>query len=166
MGSPYWSVQEAIKAYPPEGYRVEHDLLIPAVRRRLLEEAALAVDAYWSFEVPCGSFSRLSVNLNGGSRTSAKPLGTGVLERERRGNQLARVSAELCKILYINGCYFSIENPVNSLLWLLPALRNLSKLPGVHKVISDQCEFGLCFPDSLPTERCRKRTMLLTTILA
>ena len=162
MGSPCWSVLEAIEAYPPEGYRVEHDLLMPAVRRRLLEEAAGASNAYWSFEVPCSSFSRLCVNLNGGSRTSSKPLGTGALERERRGNQLARVSVEACKLLYINECFFSIENPVNSLLWLLPGLRYLSKLPGVHKVVFDQCEFGLCFPDSLPTERCKKRTMLLT----
>ena len=50
------------------------------------------------------------------------------------GNALLEFSVHYCTTLYEHGCYFSIENPELSWLWLQPSTLELYSLPGVAYV--------------------------------
>ena len=61
------------------------------------------------------------------------------------GNQLAEVSAAICRAAWEHSCYFSLENPEKSLLWLYPAIAALFSLPGVASVLVYYNAYGTLY---------------------
>ena len=61
-------------------------------------------------------------------------------QRIKIANELARRCARLAKIQMQAGGWVSIENPVDFLIWCLPAYKPLVKV--LVKVVGDQCAFG------------------------
>ena len=120
------------------------DILNDVTFAKLITEAR-EPHQIWHFGMPCGSFSLLQ-NLNGGTRSKNQPEGNNTLLREKIGNEIARRTFYLCKILYENGNFFTIENPKTSLAWDLKELKHLESLVGVSIVEFDQCEYGLKIP--------------------
>ncbi len=62
---------------------------------------------------------------------------------------------------------FTIENPVDSLLWHSTEMLRLKQVPGIHNVVFDQCMYFLRAPDWQPTcgdFRIRKRTRLVGNV--
>ena len=96
-------------------YRRDLDIMNNKTFKSLCEQAKLPRQ-YWHFAVPCSSFSRMSVNLNGGTRTHEVPQGSGGLPRDILGNELLKRTCILISILIRAGSFWSIENPKNSLL--------------------------------------------------
>ena len=101
----------------------------------------------WHFAFPCGSFSLLQ-NLNGGTRSNQNPLGTGVLDREIKGNEIWHRTIYLCQLLHDHGSFFSLENPLTSFAWKFPKYLELVKRTGLLEVHLDQCCYNLRIPDS------------------
>ena len=65
------------------------------------------------------------------------------------GNSLANSAAMLCPELYLAGCFFSVENPEMSWLWMFKGMRGLYTLPGVSflRFLFEQ----FCVPFTKPT---------------
>ena len=101
----------------------------------------------WHFTFPCGSFSLLQ-NLNHGTRTTQMPMGTGELEREKKGNEIWHRTIYLCQLLHDHGSFFSLENPLTSFAWKFPKYLELCKRTGAIEVYLDQCCYNLRIPDS------------------
>ena len=87
--------------------------------------------------------------MHGGTRSHSHPEGgqggRTVLDREHLANAQARIVVDLCKLLQLLGCYFTIENPHDSFLWHSAVLRGLFEFIGVSGCLIefDQCAFGL-----------------------
>ena len=79
-------------------------------------------------------------------RSTASPHGFLRCGRRPRrvveANTLATRSARFARAQVRAGQYFSIENPENSFLWLLPSYVQLQRLSGVFLMKGDQCPFG------------------------
>ena len=125
---------------------------------------AEAAGQYWHFALPCKSFSRLSINLNGGTRTNDKPWGSGELGREILGNKLLERTVLLIQILIRHGSYWSLENPRTSLVFRMPTIVDIQTRSDTHVIHFDQCMYGLKFDDSSPHERCQKPTRIITNL--
>jgi hypothetical protein len=156
-----WDVWEPIDAYALGTYKPDHDILDPKVAHRLKARWA-SKPCYVHFGLPCSSFSILNVNFNSGTRSKTLPLGDGTLTRETQGNQFARAVVSMCRSLLKQGCWFSIENPTSSYLWLCPEIKRLMRSPGVRLVRFDQCAHGLRIQSSAGTGPCKKDTSVLT----
>lgn len=89
-------------------YVPAHDLLKPRVFSQLKLKPQQS-GQLWHFGLPCSSFSLLQ-NCNHGTRTRARPEGTGNLQRERVGNLLLRRTVLLCHILSEAQSFWTIEN--------------------------------------------------------
>ena len=111
---------------------------------------------YVHFACPCRSFSQA---LRGEARTRSRqnPLGDESRRAVREGNRLAVVTARLCKLLARLGCFWSVENPRGSYLWLHPAMVDLAKQG--FQVKYDNCAYGAVIPGEGPY---MKPTTLLT----
>ncbi len=125
----------------------EHDVLNNATFSRLIQDAKKPRQI-WHFGMPCSSFSLLQ-NMNKGTRNASQPEGDGSLDRENRGNELARRTCYLCLILISCGNFFTIENPKTSWAWHLSCIESLKIHSGVTEVTLDQCCYGLRIPDEL-----------------
>lgn len=121
-----------------------HDLTNDQTFKRLCQDAKRPRQI-WHFGLPCASFS-LMQNMNGGTRSSNCPEGSGVLEREIVGNLLAYRTFFLCLILHAHGNFFTIENPLTSHVWNLKKLRQLVEETQAKFVRFDQCMYGLKIP--------------------
>ena len=154
-----WACDAPVEAYPQGRYDMEQDILRAPVFNKLVK-AALSAWAYWHFGIPCSSFSIPKVQCNKGTRTRAEPRGNGTLQQEIQGNRIFDASVRLIRLLHSRGSLWSIENPLTSYLWSMPALKRLARKPGVYAVDFCQCMYGLSFPDS-PKYQCRKATRLL-----
>ncbi|CAE7281168.1 Kcnh1, partial [Symbiodinium necroappetens] len=86
-------------------------------------------------------------------RTDAHPEGFGDDEATLANRMVERVIA-LCLQLHQRGATFAIENPEDSLKWLLPKMQKLFKLEGSDVVLLHQCAYGAA---------SRKPTCLVTT---
>ena len=79
------------------------------------------------FGMLCRSFSIIQA-INGGTRTSESPQGSGDKPNEMYGNRLADVMCELCWLQHRSGGKFPIENPLSSFLWKYPPIDQLSSM--------------------------------------
>ena len=90
---------------------------------------------------PCRTFTRAR-RPEACLRTEARPEGNEADPAVKEANELARLCAAWAERCVKLGKYFSIENPLNSFLWLLKEFINLAKLPGVKFVTLDQCAYA------------------------
>ena len=105
---------------------------------------------------PCNTFSAAR-KADGGPpplRSAAQPLGLSSLSAENAalvflGNLFVARSVEACLAVFTRGGDFSIENPLKSLLWQVPAIRSLLRRARAWLVELDQCMFGA--PSMKPT---------------
>ena len=119
----------------------EHDLLNNSTFFSLVKEASQG-HQLWHFRFPCGSFSVLQ-NMNKGTRSLAQPQGSGQLEREKIGNELAFCAIYLCLVLHEHGSFFTFENPKTSLLWHLEPMKDLMLVTNSTSVYVDLCMYNL-----------------------
>ena len=96
---------------------------------------------------PCATFSRARRSDRWARlkplRSKRFPAGLPTEKNNQRvniANELARRCARLANIQVQAGGWVSIENPVDSLIWCLPAYKQLLKV--LVKVVGDQCAFG------------------------
>ena len=122
------------------------DILNDEVFARLCSEAQKPRQ-YWHFGFPCGSFSMLQ-NLNKGTRSNDNPSGNGTIKREILGNRILHRTLELWRILHNHGSFFTLENPLTSYAWKVPAMISLIKDCQCQVVRFDQCQYGLKMPAS------------------
>ena len=123
----------------PSCYVPAHDLLKPRVCSQLKLKPQQS-GQLWHFGLPCSSFSLLK-NCNHGTRTRARPEGTGNLQRERVGNLLLRRTVLLCHILSEAQSFWTIENPRSSYAWDLREMRRLLSVTNSKVVTLDQCAY-------------------------
>lgn len=123
------------------------DILHDATFEQLCKDACRPRQ-YWHFGFPCGSFS-LMQNMNKGSRSKDRPLGNGTIAREIKGNEIMHRTIHLCHLLHAHGSLFTLENPLTSYAWRTPAMVDLIEKCGCHKVVFDQCQYGLQIPGEL-----------------
>jgi len=157
-----WSVDAPLEAFPEGVYRPDHDIRKTSVIRSLLYEALVSRNSHWHLGVPCGSFCRLCVNLNAGTRTNSNPKGNGALAREIEGNACLSCSLRIIHALsHDPSNTWSLENPRSSFLWAMPGIKRLAHNKYTYIVDYDQCFFGLAFDDK-PKERIKKPSRILT----
>ena len=105
---------------------------------------------------PCNTFSAAR-KLDGGPpplRSAQEPIGLAQLSSDNEalvllGNLFLLRSVELCLIVFHLGGDFSIENPLQSLLWATPPCCELQQACRAIEVDFDQCAFGA--PSMKPT---------------
>ena len=105
---------------------------------------------------PCNTFSAAR-KLDGGPpplRSAQEPMGLAQLSSDNEalvllGNLFLLRSVELCLIVFHLGGDFSIENPLQSLLWATPPCCELQQACRAIEVDFDQCAFGA--PSMKPT---------------
>ena len=123
-----------------------HNLLDDTTFNRLCKDACHG-HQLWHFCLPSASFSILQ-NMNHSTRSREKPEGLGWLKKEKRGNELARRTIYLCKLLHEHGSFFTVENPKTSFVWLLPEMQGLINITQARTVEFDQCCYNLRIFDS------------------
>ena len=107
--------------------------------------------------VPCTTFSAA---LRGAARmrSVACPVGPEEeVDKIRKANFLVRQSVKLCVLMEKLGGWWSIENPLGSLLWRMPEVVCLSER--AFRVCYDACQFGANIPGEGPF---MKPSLLLT----
>ncbi|CAK0798347.1 unnamed protein product, partial [Prorocentrum cordatum] len=153
-------IEPPLDAYPPEGYRPEHDLLLAANARRELAQIRAHAVRVGVWATPCTTFGLLCQNCGPGARTADRPQGDGTWPAERQGNSLGLTTAAGCTALGEEGGLWVVENPRRSWLFRQPAMQRLMAREGVYLVECDMCQFGLAPPDE-PEARHKKSTYLL-----
>ena len=58
------------------------------------------------------------------------------------GSLVALVAIEACLLALTLGVFFALENPIDSLIWLLPEMQALAGRDGVYTLEVDYCQFG------------------------
>ncbi len=119
------------------------------------------------FGIVCSSWCRMSQRFNGGTRTNTNPYGTGAKLNEIAGNTQVAQMKRLIDVLVKHDVPFTIENPIDSLIWHTAELRAIRSFSNVTEVSCDQCMFKLRPPEWTPDSldyRIRKRTRLLGTV--
>ena len=146
-----------------------NDLMCPDVYACVEREIDFGLYTYYHFGICCGGWGKAN-EMNGGTRTMECPMGGGkgkeVLEREMLANEMAVAVCKLCVRLYTPGCFFSLENPLTSHLWLSDPFLDLRAVCGDHLVLVDfhQCQFGLRLPGSKANQFCKKATRIATNM--
>ena len=130
-------VHTPLECYYRGSYRRDLDILNRTTFEKLCHRAQLR-GQYWHFALPCKSFSRMSVNMNGGTRTNEKPEGSGDLDREILGNFLLEKTICLIHILIRSGNFWSLENPRNSLVFYMPSVKEIIELPETQTIDLDR----------------------------
>lgn len=168
-----FTVGVPIDAYPPSGYRAEHDFLRSAVQNSILA-AARRGDILWAhLGITCTTWSRLRL-LSVGTRRFDLPLGDGSRPEERQGNREVSFAVKLILTLIQAKCFFTLENPATSLMWRHPRLARLirdfskngkqvTQFPA-FTVDFDQCMYGLGCKHGHVQEHWQKRTRIFTNI--
>lgn len=147
-----------------KGYRAEHDLKDPKVRKRLTDQAKElpGPDApnLYHLGTPCTSYCDFNL-LNGGTRTYERPQGDPdqLTESESDGNLFCDFTCELCLEAYNHDKEFVVENTMPTgrypKLWDQPAMQRLQRATGALFIPAHLCEWGLS-PLDQPTKRYRK----------
>lgn len=157
-------VLPGIEAFPHGKYVADGDILTPHVFAFVKHLILCGVIAFIHFGTPCGSWGSFNT-LNGGSRTSSSPQGSGDVPRKVLGNLQADATAELINLLIGVGGWFSLENPQVSYLWQYEPIKAIASKPGVFSTTFDQCSYGLTPPVQLvPGELVRKSTTVLSNL--
>ena len=98
-----WHIQDPIEAFRNEVYDPEQDVTRKIVFNNILKMFDSVWWLYCHIGMPCSSWSRINVNMNGGTRTYLNPWGDGSLERGRLGNVLACVTFSLIRAAHAKG---------------------------------------------------------------
>jgi len=154
--------RSAMEAFPSRRRYVRvHDLDQLDVFEALLSEVIGGRYSYIHFGVPCSWWSSLS-KINHSSRRVTKPDGVfPLLEVEMKSALQAERVAILCLALDRVGALFTVENPLQSLIFASSPFRRLGELVITYSVAFDQCMFGLQLPGHQPHVFCKKSTKIL-----
>jgi hypothetical protein len=82
----------------------------------------------------------------GGTRTAAKPLGTGKRESENKANEVLKLRISILWSCLASHTTFTIENPRTSVLWHVKDLIDIVALSFVDECCFDMCAFNLVSP--------------------
>ena len=115
---------------------------------------------YVHLGTPCSSFS-MALRGAARTRTTENILGDPNLPRDVVANTLVRTTVRIIKYMERLGRYWSLENPLSSLMWKFPGVRELRSSRLFVKL--DQCVYGAVIPNEGP---CRKSTAILTNFAA
>ncbi|CAE7825222.1 unnamed protein product [Symbiodinium sp. CCMP2592] len=125
------------------------DLLDDKVFQRVLLLCRVGAIAFLHVGLPCSTFSRARSRPGGPPplRSLAQPLGLHSLgnrfqDQLDRANLLMQRSIDLLEATIVAGGDASLENPLTSLLWQVPALQQLKVRFHLYNLDLDQCEFG------------------------
>ena len=143
------------------------DIGDPAVVSREIDDARAGRIAGAHFGIVCSSWCRMTQRFNHGTRSEALPYGDGSSQKENTGNEQLQQMWRMILVFLELHIPFTIENPVDSLLWHSIEMLRLKQVPGIHNVVLDQCMYFLRAPDWRPTSgdfRIRKRTRLLGNV--
>ena len=133
---------------------------------RQIRDIGAGLVLYSHFGIVCSSWGIINRIWNGGTRTREFPMGNDTLQRERLGNlQLKQMMKIICTLVK-HKVPFTIENPIQSLLWQTAELKTTLGMEGCESAVFDQCVFGLRPPDSVPGDNTfvRKRTRIVGTL--
>ena len=101
--------------------------------------------------------------MNASSRRLDNPDGTRPLTWPVHRNLVQADRTEvLCLLLAVNKGFFTIENPLGSLLFCSAPSSTLQQVVPCNRVVLDQCQFGLRPVSPLPSEFLRKSTILFS----
>ena len=122
-----------------------------------MQLVALAAIAFAHFGTPCNTLSAAR-KADGGPpplRSSEYPWGLPDLAPSDAallflGNLFLIRTAEACELIVRLGGNFSVENPLHSLLWVVPAFLTLARETRAMAVVLDQCMFSA--PSMKPTQ--------------
>ncbi len=110
----------------------------------------------------------MNIRWNGGTRSNARPYGDGSKQSENEGNRQVKQLARVVSALIEHKVPFTVENPVDSVLWHTSELQHILSLENVDSVVLDQCMYYLRPPDwSIDWQtdsRVRKRTRLVGSV--
>jgi hypothetical protein len=155
-------VFEPFEAYPPSGYLANHDLNDVSIRNRELERAKSGIIGAAHMGITCRTWTLLYNNLNSGTRTRERPLGTLERQDEINANDEVTFMLKLVNILVDAGAIVTIENPLTSYLLKHPGIERLLHRLQFMRFDLDMCVFGLRSPPgSVPREIWKKPTSLL-----
>ena len=123
--------------------------LIKLLCQMVSEQRFLAV----MIAVPCGTFSRARRAPRGSCmpsalRSSSEPWGLSDLSPDEQSkvddaNRITRNTLKVIRCLVRNGIPFILENPLGSIIWLLPEMVALSKRIDVSIVVTHFCQWGV-----------------------
>ena len=130
---------------------VKFDLTDPAGQSSLRKLLQRERPSYGHAAPPCGTMSRARDNpiplalqrlgapspppLRSKAFRAGLPSKAGLdLQKVTLANALADYVGEVMEEFHDEGILFTIENPLNSYLWLLPRYVRLAKLPGVRMI--------------------------------
>eukprot|EP00435_Cladocopium_sp_Y103_P016273 s1669_g4.t1 len=137
-----------------EGYRREHDLLLPEVQHRVLLQCDEGDANVWWIAAPCTSYCDWQLQ-NGGTRTFDNPEGTGQgphAQREADGNCLSTFGATLFEKALDKGQFPVCESSAASgrypKQWDLPIWRRILQRDDVDYIDFPMCAWGLGPPDA------------------
>lgn len=91
---------------------------------------SLAVGGLCWLAVPCSSWVFMSRGTTGRSRLTVR--GRRRYQKVRSANRIARRTCYLVTYLEAKGCYWALENPSSSILWLYPPMRRLLDREGTY----------------------------------
>ena len=132
--------------YMEKGVKVEAKNMLNNRVYAQLKKDAKHPGQVWHFGLPCSSFSIIQ-HSNQGTRRKCRPEGLGTLSRELEGNILLKRTLRLIDILCKNGSCWTIENPLSSYVWCMPAMLKKLGEKDTISVTFDQCSYGLRLPD-------------------
>ena len=111
----------------------QRDELCDMTSAKVIDEQIRAVRAgellYCHFGIVCSSWGIINRIWNGGTRTAASPFGDGSLAREVLGNLQLKQTMKPIHVLIELDIPFTVENPMQSLLWKTPRFSNYSACP-------------------------------------
>ncbi|MDE0840272.1 MAG: hypothetical protein OSB41_14635 [Kiritimatiellae bacterium] len=152
----------AYEAYP-DGKTLDanSDLTCAAVVTALIQDILGKKFRYLAFGIPCKSWTIVQFSF-GGSRTYTNPWGSKLRPAELEGNLQLRMLLRILWACVASNTFFTIENPMYSLIWSTPELIAIGNLDFVEQAVFDMCAFGLRTPPGvLPVEIWKKPGRLI-----
>ena len=118
----------------------EADLRDKTVLARVVDR--LERDVFWvHMAPPCRTFSRARKRAKV-LRSAVRPEGDGNDPDLAEANELAAITFAVAERAVHCGAFFSVENPLSSLMWRLPAAVRVAGMRGVQLLEFEQCAFG------------------------
>ena len=116
------------------------DLRDKTVLARVVDR--LERDVFWvHMAPPCRTFSRARKRAKV-LRSAVRPEGDGNDPDLAEANELAAITFAVAERAVHCGAFFSVENPLSSLMWRLPAAVRVAGMRGVQLLEFEQCAFG------------------------
>ncbi|CAE7645183.1 unnamed protein product [Symbiodinium necroappetens] len=135
----------------------QRDLLDGDFFEQLLLLARMGAIGFLHVGLPCSTFSQARQRPGGPRplRSRLMPLGLehrSAAEEDQlfAANELLNRSLLLMHSVINSGGDFSLENPLSSLLWQVPAVQQLKVRHRLYNVDFDQCEFGATSKKATP----------------